>query len=601
MTTIGGLTTMPGPTTAALPFMRKTQKIKNLETERPKSLDHFRNIVEEAMTVVEQQVQELERAYYGNTMNIEEEISRFVPHIQAVLAQTRVPSIPQISAVEKVIHRALDPQWNIDSPVDKTSFSQFRECYNKIREYVPKKFSYILDNMNKILELMNKYCDSFYTGTMERRKVSRQLETAFHYESKRRDFYKACKINLDDVLVKSDRFFVEGGIHIMNFTLNATDLARKCNCLTLPFLLLFPECCERIRNTIAGIKKWIIEDATYASFIESDIVNAESKKAPLLKQLRDKQIKTGQVEQRLKALYRECDSLEVEIKQLRKRELQFIDEEIVLEKEVRLAKYDLTTKEEERDGHKKAKEVFEPHVFEAELAKLASEVVGFREVYWDVEKRYNDLKKKQEWLYEKKTRLQTNKQLIKELTEELKRCKQDNIKIQIDIVVIKETLNMLQHILACKNSGTAVKKLFHNMPVIAKRPMELKKLKGPVAASLPPERKDPLDVAITKVTKTIEGDWQKLYRFLPFYPPRGEETIQGDIDDILTKHFTTPLKEQAKQSLLRWKRMNSKANVIDLRTALQEIRRHDVVKSMERRKSKTHHEQSNKNILKHKR
>ncbi len=69
----------------------------------------------------------------------------------------------------------------------------------------------------------------------------------------------------------------------------------------------------------------------------------------------------------------------------------------------------------------------------------------------------------------------------------------------------------------------------------------------------------------------------RLYRVLPFYPARGEETVGGDIDNIVQNHMRHNVEEQAKQALARWRRMHTRDKVEDLTNALLEIRRKDIV------------------------
>lgn len=87
---------------------------------------------------------------------------------------------------------------------------------------------------------------------------------------------------------------------------------------------------------------------------------------------------------------------------------------------------------------------------------------------------------------------------------------------------------------------------------------------------------DRLDKLCRIVSTDIDGDWQRLYRHLPFYPHRGEETVKGDVDDILTR-FLRNTDEQASQSLSRWRRMHTRACVDDLIHALTVIKRKDII------------------------
>ena len=47
---------------------------------------------------------------------------------------------------------------------------------------------------------------------------------------------------------------------------------------------------------------------------------------------------------------------------------------------------------------------------------------------------------------------------------------------------------------------------------------------------------DPLAIAIKITAQHIESDWQRLYRSLPFYPPRGKQNIDEDIVKTIHAH-----------------------------------------------------------------
>lgn len=78
----------------------------------------------------------------------------------------------------------------------------------------------------------------------------------------------------------------------------------------------------------------------------------------------------------------------------------------------------------------------------------------------------------------------------------------------------------------------------------------------------------------------IEKEWIPLYRMLPFYPPRGEENLRVDIDDIITNFMRENQEVQAKQALLRWRRVHTRATLEDLTNTLMYMRRRDIVEKI---------------------
>lgn len=91
----------------------------------------------------------------------------------------------------------------------------------------------------------------------------------------------------------------------------------------------------------------------------------------------------------------------------------------------------------------------------------------------------------------------------------------------------------------------------------------------------------------TRVTATlIDKDWIPLYRTLPFHPPRGEENLRVDIDDITNTFLRDTLEVHAKQALYRWRRMHTRASVDDLKKALTAIKRKDIADKVDEELSK---------------
>ena len=83
------------------------------------------------------------------------------------------------------------------------------------------------------------------------------------------------------------------------------------------------------------------------------------------------------------------------------------------------------------------------------------------------------------------------------------------------------------------------------------------------------------------VAQEIQNDWPKLYRRLPFYPPRGFATIEDDLDDIIKEQYRSKPQAQARTSLARWRRMHNRANLIEVKDALIQMHRQDIVERIE--------------------
>ena len=91
---------------------------------------------------------------------------------------------------------------------------------------------------------------------------------------------------------------------------------------------------------------------------------------------------------------------------------------------------------------------------------------------------------------------------------------------------------------------------------------------------------DIFDKACAIVANHINKDWPRLYRVLPFHPPRGLSTIDKDIYDLTTRESRGGKQHLARMAIDRWRRNHTRAKVDDLAVALGVIQRSDVVEHM---------------------
>lgn len=109
------------------------------------------------------------------------------------------------------------------------------------------------------------------------------------------------------------------------------------------------------------------------------------------------------------------------------------------------------------------------------------------------------------------------------------------------------------------------------------------------------------------ISSYLDNDWIKFYYSLPFTPERGAENIKKDVDDaysrynrgevtkvrfdsILSCYFVVQfiielllffLKERSLFCMKKWKRIHSKARLEDLKTALKNIGRFDILNDLD--------------------
>lgn len=91
---------------------------------------------------------------------------------------------------------------------------------------------------------------------------------------------------------------------------------------------------------------------------------------------------------------------------------------------------------------------------------------------------------------------------------------------------------------------------------------------------------DPLEAVIRFVAQHLDHDWVRLYRNLPFYPPRGQANLDADINHLVQANYRTNNVVMARESLQQWRRQHTLASVPELRQALVKIGRTDIVERL---------------------
>ncbi len=119
-----------------------------------------------------------------------------------------------------------------------TEVSAVDEYNNKILNTIPHAFIDLKEDIHKIMAVIEKYCKSFFKG-----KTDPYLETVYHYDLKIKDFREAIDMHIDNIF-KMGESYRGSGLVVKSFGFTTNELARKCSCGDLPFLLMFPEACQ---------------------------------------------------------------------------------------------------------------------------------------------------------------------------------------------------------------------------------------------------------------------------------------------------------------------------------------------------------------------
>jgi len=554
----------------ALNFYRRRQTFELLSHERPQSLSSVYTVVREVVAAVEERLRNLETSFYGPGGDAASEVRQWVVPLQLILGPPRLPGLVSKQQLEEIYDRHIDLADALE--VDSASLAQIQQLVKKNISALREGFKESSQTVLQLLEFMSRYCLSFSTPTGDP-----YLETATNYERQRADLEKAIKLNIQNIGLMADKFDRDS-LQIDHFDLTMKEMADKFRLDRSPIALAFPAACQNMRNACQGLLLWVTSDQYYAEYLTYDIKELEKKKEIQTKVSREATDKANASEYNVKALKKSVsDSSEV-VSRLRAKE-QSIK---ILIRATRLS--EKKKRKEERKLRDKNKDVLvdldvkEHRRLEMKLNgslatrdnlerydRLHSEILDLQTRKPAIERRITDLCRQQTWISEQQTSHFAKERELDEASEELKTVRRHAREAEDDLERMHVCLAKMKEIHLLKTSKETLKKLFHNMPINTK-----------YAQTHPHKRKkDTLDRFCKFIASEIESDWIRLYRCLPFYPDRGQETIERDIDELTTR-FLRNCEEQAHQALSRWRRMHTRAGAGSLRQALTDVRRRDI-------------------------
>ncbi|XP_062574829.1 uncharacterized protein LOC134236668 isoform X2 [Saccostrea cucullata] len=572
------------PLQTGLAFHRKRQTIENLTLERPQNLQSFYEAVEEALKKIENHLSYIELEYYGMDRSPDEELKIWLPALEIVMTHAKtgiLVSKQQLKDVFDLYDRSIgDPTMVVN--LDKEAVQTTLEVINKVDTYIRQKFKSIIDGILIVLGYMRKYCLSFCGVSGDS-----YLETATNYEKQRRELAEAIKINLDDIPVMMDKF-ENDGIRITELGSVPRRIAERVQCGHVPFLVMFSGACENIRNACIGVRKWIQADDGYATFIQFDITDLEKKKEIDGKLLRDLQIRVSHLDHRFKVCKRDIQECVGELKRVAAKEKSLRRQEEQLKEDIHDLAMEMEVKEIQRDEARKVSETQQKE--REKVEKLISEIEQMKLKKPILERKADDVKRKLEFMKFRRELKNKREDQLREIKEELREAKRDLRRTEVECERLERNILKLREIHRFKTSPEVLKKLFYNMPLTNKGAAVsgARKKKGTVIAfpDLPFADEDKLERATRVTSINIDKDWIPLYRALPFHPPRGEENLRQDIDEINTVFLRDTVEVHAKQALHRWRRMHTRASVDDLKKALIAIKRKEVAEKVEEELSK---------------
>jgi hypothetical protein len=305
---------------------------------------------------------------------------------------------------------------------------------------------------------MEKYLLSYNKGNTDK-----YMETANHYEKKQNELKDAILSHLRNITYMS-RMYYDKGTPVKVFGLAVNEIARRCDCGDMPFLLVFPQCCQNVRNVCQGILKWTESDEEYASFIACDIIEMEKLRKEKLARMREEQHKHFVTDHKLKQIRREVKELETELDKLTSREKENLKVIKQLEGEINMMSLDIEMLEDQRDVIKEVQQSDRQSDHPKQLHKIASDISELRYRIPSTKKEIDGVKNKIAFIIDKR-------QLYESKTKEMKRLKHDVTYTKMAAIVsetemdrISNCLEILKYIHLQKTCPASTRNIFYNIP-----------------------------------------------------------------------------------------------------------------------------------------
>jgi len=94
------------------------------------------------------------------------------------------------------------------------------------------------------------------------------LETAYTYEKSR--WLHMFQVNLSLKILREMPQRVESvkGVTLSTLSKDCQELALRCDCTSLSYLFILPECYNAARQALISLRTWLNEDTKYNDFIQ---------------------------------------------------------------------------------------------------------------------------------------------------------------------------------------------------------------------------------------------------------------------------------------------------------------------------------------------
>jgi hypothetical protein len=363
---------------------------------------------------------QVERIFYGNA-HPETDVRKWVPVIFNVMKTTDISEIKILCQFNSMLERANDPSRRF--LLEPNSIEILNECITKIRNSTPDMFYNIMGAIQRIHTYLHKYCLSFFS--LKRNDL--YLETAQHYEMNRRELSDTILTKTAGVVEMMQNFTTDG-IDLASFSLNTKEMARRCDCATIPFVLMFPEACEKIRVACKAIRRWLEADEQYPSFIKNDVDDLEKKQAFHSRLVRESQERIFQLEYRLRHIKKELSETEMELDKLMKRNASLQDHEARVLAEYSSMKLELEIKNVRKAELRNNAANMRPGEYNETNDRLINEINALKERMNAAYKSVESIQLKMKWIEERRERVQAVKERMISVRTELRHLRSENRK-----------------------------------------------------------------------------------------------------------------------------------------------------------------------------
>ena len=441
-----------------LAFYRKHQTLVDLENERPKSMATIREAIKVATEALEVRIHDLELQFYGSR-RAEDDLRNILPPIRNIMTVFQVTYIHASYQVENIMRLASDPTEVFKA--DRHDLEFLKDYHRRLVEFVPENFVPFIEDFRKIFSYVEKYCVSFYDGG-----VGPEMETAFHYHLKQKEYREAINVHLSNITSMASAYRDEAGLNVKHFGLSTNELARRCDCGDLPFLLVFPEAIQNILMACQAIYTWLKDDIAYIDLIKYDVEKVKEKRDGVAESFKRNKTEHALMDRRIRNTRKELSQLETELEELKPREKQVKKEVKFLRKEIRNKELDIELLQQKRsllEGDAKF-----GNIHSKECEQIAANILQSRYAIPEIQKQVDIVHARANFITQKKETLEEKKKSLSAWEAEYDLQKNKLVLEEKNLKRLDKCVAQVKDIYQKKTSPDLAKKIFHNMPVEAR-------------------------------------------------------------------------------------------------------------------------------------